>query len=154
ARGVPTRGLDRGGQLFGEANRSACHRFGNEGGAQGPDLTAAAGRFSVRDLLESIVEPSKVISDQYAAVIIATSDGKSVTGRIVNLFGDTISVNTDMLDPNKLVNVDRRRVESMEKSKVSMMPEGLLDTLKQDEVLDLLAYLLSRGDRKHKMFTR
>ena len=48
--------------------------------------------------------------------------------------------------------VNRRRVESTETSKVSMMPAGLLDTLKEDEILDLMAYLLSRGDRGGKMF--
>ena len=77
------------GALFGEANCFACHRFDNEGGAQGPDLTGVAGRFSVRDLLESIVEPSKEISDQYAAVIITTTNGKVVTGRIVNTAATT-----------------------------------------------------------------
>src|SRR5207245_6839918 len=56
------RDFDRGRKLFAEAQCFACHRFDNEGGANGPDLTGTAGRFSVRDLLESIVEPSKVIS--------------------------------------------------------------------------------------------
>src|SRR5262249_54193655 len=102
-KGLTKRDFDRGRSLFGEAKCFACHRYDNEGGSSGPDLTGAAGRFSVRDLLESIVEPSKVISDQYAAVIIGTSDGQTVTGRIVNLAGDSIMVNTDMLDPNKLV---------------------------------------------------
>src|SRR5262249_255646 len=87
-KGLTRRDFAGGPKRFGEANCFACPRFGNGGGAQGPDLTAAAGRFSVRDLLESIVEPSKVISDQYAAVVIATSDGKTITGRIVNLHGD------------------------------------------------------------------
>jgi putative heme-binding domain-containing protein len=151
-KGLSNRDFDRGRVLFGEAKCFACHRFDNEGGALGPDLTGAAGRFSVRDLLESTVEPSKVISDQYGAVVITTTGGKVVTGRIVNLHGDGISVNTDMLDPNALINVDRKQVDTMEPSKVSMMPEGLLDTLKEDEVLDLMAYLLSRGDRSHKMF--
>jgi hypothetical protein len=50
------------------------------------------------------------------------------------------------------VNVDRKKIETMEQSKVSMMPTGLLDSLKEDEILDLIAYLLSRGDRKNKMF--
>ena len=118
------------------------------------DLTGVAGRFSVRDLLESTVEPSKVISDQYGAVLIATSDGKTVTGRIVNLHGDGITVMPNMLDPNGLVNIDRRRVEHMEPSKTSMMPNGLLDTFKEDEILDLMAYLLSRGDRNGKMFQK
>jgi putative heme-binding domain-containing protein len=151
-KGLTKRNFDRGRTLFGEAKCFACHRFANEGGANGPDLTGAAGRFSVRDLLESIVEPSKVISDQYAAVIIETKGGKTVVGRIVNLHNDTLTINTDMLNPNGNVNVDRKQIESMETSKVSMMPEGLIDTLKEDEVLDLVAFLLSRGDRGHPMF--
>jgi hypothetical protein len=75
-----------------------------------------------------------------------------VTGRIVNYHADTMSVQTNLLDPGGLVNVNRKRVESIEKSKVSMMPEGLLDNFKEDEICDLVAYVLSRGDRNHKMF--
>jgi putative heme-binding domain-containing protein len=146
------RDFDRGRTLFGQANCFSCHRFDNEGGAQGPDLTGISGRFNVRDLLESILDPSKEISDQYAAVSITTTDGKTVTGRIVNHHDNNISVMTDMLDPNGLVNVNARKVESMEKSKVSMMPKGLLDTFKEDEILDLAAYLMSRGDRNNRMF--
>jgi putative heme-binding domain-containing protein len=153
-KGLTKRDFDRGRRLFGEASCFACHRFDNEGGAQGPDLTIASGRFSVRDLLESILDPSKEISDQYVAVVIATSDGKTVTGRIVNYSGDSIAVMTNMLDPNGLVTVSHRKVESIDKSKVSMMPVGLLDTFKEDEILDLVAYLLSRGDRNHKMFQK
>jgi putative heme-binding domain-containing protein len=153
-KGLTKRDFDRGRKLFGEANCFACHRFDNEGGAQAPDLTVLAGRYSVRDLLEKVVDPNKFISDQYAAVIIATTDGKTVTGRIVNYDGDNMSVMTDMLDPNGLVNVNAKNVEAIEKSKVSMMPAGLLDTFKEDEVLDLVAYLLSRGDRKNKMFAK
>jgi putative heme-binding domain-containing protein len=152
--GLTNRNFDRGRRLFGEALCFSCHRFDNEGGAQGPDLTIASGRFSVRDLLESIIEPSKEISDQYAAVIITSSDGRVVTGRIVNYHGDNMMVMTNMLDPNGLTNVNHKRVESIEKSKVSLMPEGLLDTFKEDEVFDLVAYLLSRGDRNHKMFKK
>jgi putative heme-binding domain-containing protein len=151
-KGLTKRNFARGRKLFGEAQCFACHRFDNEGGSTGPDLTAAAGRFSVRDLLESIIEPSKEISDQYAAISITTVEGKIVTGRIVNYAGDTMMVMTNMLDPNGLVGVNRKKVESIVKSKVSMMPEGLLDTLKEDEILDLVAYLLSRGDRKSRMF--
>jgi putative heme-binding domain-containing protein len=146
------RDFDRGRKLFGEANCFSCHRYDNEGGAQGPDLTAAGGRFSVRDLIESIVEPSKEISDQYAAVIIATTDGKVVTGRIVNYSGDNMMVMTNMLDPNGLVTVKHTQVEEIKPSKVSMMPEGLLDVFQPDEVADLLAYLIARGDRGHKFF--
>ncbi|MCE9529836.1 MAG: c-type cytochrome [Planctomycetes bacterium] len=153
-KGLANRDFDNGRKMFGAANCFACHRFDNEGGAHGPDLSQSAGRFSARDLLESVVEPSKVISDQYAAVNIEMLDGRKIIGRIINLNGDTLIVMPNMLEPNTLINVDRKQVESIELSKLSLMPTGTLDTLKEDEVLDLMAYLLSRGDRNHKMFKK
>ena len=96
--------------------------------------------------------PSKVISDQYGAVMVSTTDGKVVTGRIVNLNNDTMSINTNMLDPNLQVSVDRNKIDEVKPSPTSMMPEALLNTLNREEVLDLVAYLLSRGDRSSPMF--
>jgi putative heme-binding domain-containing protein len=153
-RGIKGRDFDRGRTLFAAANCFACHRFAGEGGSNGPDLTGLAGRFSAKDLLESVVDPSKVVSDQYAAVIIRTVDGQTVTGRIVNLHGDILHINTDMLNPSGQVNVNRREIEAMQPSKTSLMPAGLLDTLNESEVQDLLAFLLSRGERSHRMFAR
>jgi putative heme-binding domain-containing protein len=153
-KGLHDRDFERGRRMFGEAKCFACHRFASEGGAFGPDLTALAGRFNAKDLVESIVEPSKVISDQYAAVNIVTTDGRVVTGRIINLFGDKMSVNTDMLDPDKMVNVGRDEVEKMELSKISMMPENLIDSFREDEVLDLVGFLLSRGNPRDAMFKK
>ena len=146
------RDFDLGKRLFAETRCYACHRYDNDGGSAGPDLTGVSGRFGVRDLLESIIEPSKVISDQYAAVHIETTAGKTVIGRIVNLNNDDIMVNTNMEEPNTMTNVKRKNIEKMVASKLSMMPTGLIDTLKEDEIVDLMAFLLSRGDRKNKMF--
>ena len=146
------RDFDLGKRLFAETRCYACHRYENDGGSAGPDLTAVSGRFSVRDLLESIVEPSKVISDQYAAVHIETTEGKTVIGRIVNLSDDGIIVNTNMEEPNTMTTLKRSKIEKMGTSKLSMMPTGLIDSLKEDEIIDLVAFLLSRGDRKNKMF--
>jgi putative heme-binding domain-containing protein len=146
------RSFDRGRSLFAATQCFNCHRFNNEGGAAGPDLTGVAGRFSTHDLLESIVQPSKSISDQYQAITIVTDDGRVITGRVANLNGDNMMINTNMLDPNALAGVDRRHIEEIKPSSTSMMPEGLLNTLDQDEVLDLMAYLLSRGDRDNAMF--
>ena len=67
-KGFTKQDFERGRRLFGQASCFGCHRFDNEGGAQGPDLTIISGRFSARDLLEKIVNPNKAISDQYAAV--------------------------------------------------------------------------------------
>jgi len=146
------RNFAKGEQLFAEASCFACHRFAQQGGAIGPDLTALAGRFSPRDILESIILPSKQVSDQYQAVKILTDDGKVVVGRIVNLSGDNMTINTNMLDPNANTNVNVNSVELIQPSEKSMMPEGLLDNFTKDEIKDLMAYLLSRGDRKHAMF--
>jgi putative heme-binding domain-containing protein len=150
--GLKGRDFDRGRGLFGDTGCFACHRFGNEGGDVGPDLTSVSARFGFRDLLESIVEPSKVVSDQYQASVLTLTDGKVVIGRIVDLHVDVLHVNTDALDPGLLVNVNRRQIESIVPSRVSVMPEGLIDGLTQEEILDLIAYLCSRGDRQHRMF--
>jgi putative heme-binding domain-containing protein len=151
-KGLVGRNFDRGRTLFSAVGCFACHRYDNEGGSAGPDLTGVGGRFSPRDLLDSIITPSKEISDQYGAVVIALTDGRVVSGRIVNLFGNSMQVLTDMLNPNSLTAVNQAQVEDMKPSTVSMMPEGLLNTLSQDEILDLLAYLLSRGQRDDRMF--
>jgi hypothetical protein len=77
-----------------------------------------------------------------------------VTGRVTNYHGDGITVNTNMLDPNSTITVRRDDIDTMERSKTSMMPSGLLNTLHEDELLDLMAFLLSRGDPKNEMFTQ
>ena len=146
------RNFERGRSLYGEVSCAACHRFADDGGLVGPDLSAVAGRFSVRDILESIVLPSKVISDQYAAIIVHKKDGDTVTGRVGNMSGANLNIIQDMFDPGNMTSVSRKDIESIETSKVSMMPEGLLSSLKPDEIQDLLAYLLSRGDPKSRLY--
>ena len=94
------------------------------------------------------------MSDQYAAVSIRTADDRVIVGRIVNLNNDDVMVNTDMLDPGSTVRVDRKLIESMKPSNLSMMPTGLMDTFQESEVLDLMAYVLSRGDRANAMFKK
>jgi putative heme-binding domain-containing protein len=149
---LQSRDFERGRAMFATARCFDCHRFANEGGSVGPDLTGLAGRFSSRDLLESVLEPDKVISDQYAGVIVQTSTGKVVMGRVTNYDGDEIHINTDMLDPTALEHVNRPDIEEMRTSPVSMMPTGLLNSLNEEELLDLMAFLLSRGDRNDPMF--
>jgi putative heme-binding domain-containing protein len=153
-KGLTQRDFERGRELFGAAKCFGCHRFNNEGGALAPDLTLASGRFSVRDLLDKVLDPSKAISDQYAQTVFTLKNGQVIVGRIVNLNNENLSVQTDMLNPAKLTNVNVNNVESAVLSKISAMPTGLLDTFQQEEILDLLAYVLSRGDRKHDMFKR
>lgn len=146
------RNFERGRSLYSQVACASCHRFVDDGGSVAPDLTAVAGRFGVRDLLDAIVLPSKAISDQYAAIVIRKKNGEVVTGRVANLNGPVVNVVVDMFEPGKFTDVRREDIESMEPARISMMPPGLLNSLKPDEIQDLLGYLLSRGDPKHRMF--
>lgn len=146
------RDFANGRKMFGAAACFSCHRFDQEGGPVGPDLTGVAGKFSPRDLLESIIEPSKEISDQYGSMVFTMEDGSQVVGRVMNLSGDKIQVNTNMMAPDQTVPVDRKLLKKMEPSPHSMMPPGLLNSLKEEDVLDLLAYLLSGGNPDDPMF--
>ena len=152
--GLKNRDFDRGRKMFAAGGCFACHRFANEGGMTGPDLTGAGGRYSPHDLLEQIIDPSKEINEQFVPVIVKMKNGDIVTGVVVNMNGERVSVNTDMFDPNQRVNVNRPQVESIEPSKVSPMPPGLLNLMQKDEVMDLLAYILSGGDRNHPAFKK
>jgi putative heme-binding domain-containing protein len=151
-RGLKKRDFEHGRKMFGAAGCFACHRFGNEGGMTGPDLTGAGGRYSPRDLLDQVLNPSKEINEQFVPMVITKNDGDTVTGMIVNLNGDNVMVNTDPANPFQQETIDRKKVKSIEPSKVSPMPEGLLQLLTAEEVADLTAYVLAGGDRKHAMF--
>ena len=140
------RSFENGRRMFQAAGCYRCHRFAGRGGIVGPDLSAAGRRFSTVELLESIVEPSKVISDQYVATVFILDSGKQVTGRVVNLAGDRMMVAENLLTPGRLTTVYRNEVEEMFHSDVSLMPQGLLDHLTLDEILDLLAFIRSGGD--------
>jgi putative heme-binding domain-containing protein len=135
--------LSHGRELFSATTCYNCHRIQLEGGVVGPDLTAAGHRFTLKDLLTAIIEPSKEIPDQYEATIFQMEDGQLITGRVANLHGDQYWVQSDMNDPGAFVKIKVDEIEDMAPSKVSMMPSGLLDTLEKKEVYDLLAYLKS-----------
>ena len=139
------RNLERGKKMYAAARCVVCHRYGGDGGATGPDLTQVAGRFSPADLIDAIVRPSQVISDQYKTMVLQTKDGEVYTGRVVNDVGGKITIVTDPEDATKTVTIDRSEIENERVSKESQMPAELLDKLNEEEVLDLLAFLLSRG---------
>jgi putative heme-binding domain-containing protein len=151
---VAGRNFQRGRTLFAAAACFKCHRFAGQGGIVGPDLTAAARRFNNKDLLDSMTIPSRTISDQYQASMFVLDNGKTVIGRVANLSGENIMVMTNMLEPGKMTAVRRSTIEEVLASKTSMMPDGLLNTLTKDEILDLIAYIRSGGNPRHKLFNK
>ncbi|MFT4557519.1 MAG: putative heme-binding domain-containing protein, partial [Planctomycetaceae bacterium] len=152
--GLKNRNYANGQKMFAAAGCYACHRFDNQGGMTGPDLTSAGRRYSSHDLLDQVINPSKVINEQFSAVTVVTDAGLVHTGVVVNLNGDSLMLNTDLTVPNKQVAIDRKTIDSLIVSKTSPMPTGLFDRMTKDEILDLTAYLISAGDRTHGYFAR
>ena len=149
---LKARDYKNGKRMFAAAACYACHRFNNQGGITGPDLTSAGRRYSPHDLLDQIINPSKVINDQFSAVVVITDAGVIHTGVVVNLNGDSLILNTDLTNPNQQVRLNRNEIDEINISKVSPMPKGLLAKMTRDEILDLVAYVISAGDPKHKLF--
>ena len=118
----------------------------------GPDLTGSGGRYSAHDLLEQIMYPSKEINEQFVPTFVKMKNGDIHTGVVVNLKGDNVTLNTDLYNPNQRTNVNRADVESIGPSTVSPMPAGLLNMMEKDEIMDLLAYVLSGGKPNHDFF--
>ena len=140
------RDLDNGRKMFGVAQCYKCHRINRQGGIVGPDLTGLGRRYNNKDLLDSLIDPSKTVSDQYQATMFMLDSGKTVVGRVANLNGKNYRVIEDMLKPGKFTNVNVDQIEAMKPAQNSMMPEGLLDNLTKDEILDLIAFLKSSAD--------
>lgn len=146
------RDFERGKNAFRDATCLQCHRFANEGGGSGPDLTGVGRRFGDRDLLEAMVEPSRTISDLYRDTEIVTHDDELVVGRIEELGGGALRV--WLADGTPAVTLAAADVAERRPHSLSRMPNALLDTFSDDEVLDLLAYLRSGAERDDDAFER
>ena len=119
-----------------------CHRLGNAGGVLGPSLNGLSGRYTPQAILEHVVHPSRVISDQYQSASFILKDGRQLNGQIVNLSSGSYQVRTDPFRPFARTTIRTQDVEEVLPSKVSLMPSGLLDSLSKEEIRDLLVYLL------------
>lgn len=135
---------ERGHLLFSKAQCANCHRFGSFGDSTGPDLTSIASRFSHRELIESVIDPSKVVSDQYRTQTILTQDGQQFTGMLVRESDGYTVLQSD----GKKIEIADSEVDQIKQDKVSAMPEGLLDDLSPEEIRDLFAYMLSSNPER------
>jgi len=138
------RSFEKGKQAFNDAQCIACHRFGNEGGSVGPELAAASSKYTRRDILESILEPSKVVSEQYQNTALTLKNGDDVSGRVVEENSRRLVMVTDPLKQTQQ-EIQKNEIKERKPSKVSPMPEGLANILTREEILDLLAYIESAG---------
>lgn len=144
ASGLAGRDIEYGKKMFQACLCAACHVVGNEGGVAGPQLNALGGRFSVRDIAEAIIDPSKVVSDQYAVSAIEKNDGTTVIAKILDEKDGKLVVAANPFDMQQQTLIAKTDVKATKPSTVSPMPPALINRLSEDELKDLLAFLLGK----------
>lgn len=134
-----------------------CHRVGNDpslpAGSFGPDLSQVSARFGRRDLLMHILEPSLVIDEKFRSTLITKSDGQQLSGVFEREDDERVVIRPNPLT-NDVVEVAKAQIKQRKLSDVSPMPAGLLNSLKADQILDILAWFETGGDPKHKAWTK
>ena len=118
-----------------------CHRFGSIGQDVGPDLTTVTSRFGRKELLESILWPSRTISDQYESELFETVNGKVHHGLLVRETAAALQIRT--VDSPKPIVLAISDIQSRRKSPQSFMPEALIDGLTQSDIANLLAFMFA-----------
>jgi putative heme-binding domain-containing protein len=151
---LAARSLANGKKMFSAGMCVACHRFGNEGGGIGPDLTNLAKRSDYKSMLESIIDPNLVLSDQFQQHELKMKDGTTVMGRIVFSEKGEYALVQSGFEPLKLKKVKKADVVSKKASKLSMMPAALVNTMNAGELKDLIAYFVSGGNSKHLVYRK
>ncbi len=126
------------GRVLFEKTCGGCHTLFGKGGNIGPTLTGA-NRGSVDYLLRNIVDPSAVVGRDYQLSIFQTKDGRVVSGTVVSETEDAVTVRTT----NDRVVLAKEKIKKKQRLEQSLMPEGLLQNMSQEEVRDLFAYLQS-----------
>ncbi|OWW23605.1 heme-binding protein [Zobellia sp. OII3] len=152
--GLHNRNFETGRNMFLATNCITCHSMRGEGQNIGPDLTQVGTRFSPEDILRAIIDPNDVIPDQYNTTVFSLKDGNSIVGRLISEEGADYKVSQNPYAPEIIRSIPKNEVTDMKMSTVSLMPPGSINRLSDDEVKDLLAYLISGGDTKNEIFSK
>ncbi|MCI0534852.1 MAG: c-type cytochrome, partial [Verrucomicrobiales bacterium] len=118
-----TRRLAAGRQAYTDAGCAQCHRFGHDGGVFGPDLTSVGARFGRRDLLDTILNPSKAIDEKYRSTSIILKNGDEITGLMEREDDETVALGTGAIG-DTLVEIQKAEIATRRLSEISPMPAG------------------------------
>lgn len=132
--------IGRGQKVFERQKCVLCHAFGRNGGRGGPDLTSVVGRLSRTEILESILYPSRVVSDQFRGQILDLEGGETATGLLLSESERSVFLLTPT---GAQQTINRSRVRQKRDSTVSIMPEGFRESMYLHDMIDLFAYLSS-----------
>ena len=126
------------GRTLFEKNCANCHRMFGLGGAIGPEITGAQ-RTNVEYMLENLVDPSASVSKDFQMELIQTDAGRVITGLVVDESEKALTIQT----ANERLVLPKSEIENRSLSKVSMMPDGLLQTMTNEQIRDMIGYLAS-----------
>jgi putative heme-binding domain-containing protein len=135
--------LADGEKVFLRARCANCHLFGTKGKGGGPDLSTVTSRFRRRDILEAIMFPSKVVSDQYTGVELELEDFSMVTGMVVGENEESITIITVHGERMEIAQSD---IVTRASASQSIMPEGLLNTMTLGDLVSLVYFLENGSD--------
>lgn len=132
--------LNNGKLAYNKAGCSQCHRLNGIGGSVGPDLSELTKRMNPVKILESIIEPSRSISEAYIMQQFKMSDGKIHIGQVQKETDTLITLQS--LSANLApLRLPKALIDSRKKLNISNMPPGTVNTLEKQEILDLINYL-------------
>jgi putative heme-binding domain-containing protein len=144
--------FENGRRMFQVANCIGCHRLDGQGVQFGADLTKLDPKYTSSEILRALVEPSHEINKDYQTYKFEMIDGKSFSGIIVSETETELKIVENPLVKVEPLTLNKEDVDAQTQSTKSLMPEGLLDRLSEHEVMDLVAFVLARGDRSHPLY--
>jgi len=148
------RSFDVGQNAFKLSSCTSCHRMGSKEGLQvGPDLTQLdTTKKDAEHVLRSLLNPSEMIEEKFQSHVFLLNSGKVLTGMILKETPTTVEIIENPLAKAKPVVIKKSDIEQRQKSPRSIMPEGLANKLTREELLDLIAYVFAKGNKKHPLF--
>lgn len=150
------RNFAQGKKMFAELACGGCHAFStySQGGGLAPDLTPVGSKLTREAILQAILEPSAEINGQYHATKFTLKNGNVVEGALVDTVEGKYILVPALLAPALTIEVKESDVASEEISETSQMPAGLLNASTRDQILDLLAFLISGGQSDAAVFQK
>ena len=118
-----------------------CHQLYGDGAKIGPELTGSQ-RKNLEYLVQNLVDPNALVGKDYQMSVILTTEGRTLSGIVTEENEKTVTIQTQ----TDRVILSRDDIEEQKKQSISMMPEGMLDKLSEEEIANLFAYL--QGDHQ------
>ncbi|HAN96076.1 MAG TPA: hypothetical protein DCQ98_00955 [Planctomycetaceae bacterium] len=146
------RSYAHGREMFQVASCAACHQLGGVGVVFGPDLTQRDPMWKAGDVLREILQPSLKIHEKFRTEVFELESGETLSGLVVGETETAVRIVANPLVATDAVEIAKGDIAVREALPVSLMPEGLLDKLTREEILDLLAFVMADGRSEDTRF--